>query len=77
MNGDGMNDKKHPRNDSGLCLERCAGGNPCALSAHRHSLHVCGDPACACHQPSGYGMVRVERYKLPVYVRMEEIYERR
>ena len=63
-----MNDKKHTRNDSGLCIERCAGGNLCALSAHRHSLHVCGDPACACHAAERYGVVRVERIGLPVYV---------
>ena len=52
----------------GECRGQCQGGNPCALSDKAHGLHVCADTGCACHAAERYGMVRAERFNLPVYV---------
>ena len=57
----------------GECSGLCKCGNPCALSDKAHGLHVCADAACACHAAERYGVVRVERFKLPVYVPVRNV----
>jgi len=57
----------------GECSGLCQCGNPCALSDKAHGLHVCADAACACHAAERYGVVRVERFKLPVYVPVRNV----
>ena len=39
------------------CTHQCPGGQPCRCNgAVRHTLHLCSDKTCACHQPAAYGM---------------------
>ena len=48
------------------CPAQCRGGQPCACmrssysGQDKHTLHLCSDPACACHQPAAYGLVRAQ-----------------
>ena len=37
------------------CSSKCPGKQPCALDpAVRHTLHLCTDPDCSCHQRDRY-----------------------
>ncbi len=40
------------------CKGRCLGGRRCVCAAGAHEQHICRDPACACHQPAAFGLVR-------------------
>lgn len=39
---------------NGNCHHCCPQGHPCACKAVGHTLHVCGDEACSCHQQERY-----------------------
>ena len=49
-------------NTDKLCTHQCEAGNPCALRGGiRHTIHVCNDRYCQCHQYEAYQQRRARR----------------
>ena len=43
---------------SARCNGQCPGGRRCSCSNTPHTLHLCSDKACTCHQERRYGLER-------------------